>query len=441
MKVTELVFNKFIEKPSRMDNSTSRLAKRYGCTEKEIMEFRETAKSYLADLDSKKENTFGDSFIVSNPGNFSHEVNNEAGTLKSQVDSDFEPKNDVELAKLHKVDLKKYKISNYWTKNKPNGTFTSSLLCTLRKKDSDLPMQKEAILNEIKEFISEDKLINSFNSFTNELYENEVKKRLNNKTKNCLLEIDIFDHHFGKLVYNKETGEDYDLDIASELFKQAVTELLVEANLDNVSKIIMPIGNDLIHVDNEKSQTTKGTQIESDSRFTKIVKTTVNVLTETLLGLSAIAPVDVVIIPGNHDQTTMFMVGEILSAFFHSNNRININNEPTLRKYYEFGINGFMYTHGDKEKHSNLGMIFATEQAEMWGRTKNRVVKLGHFHKAKTLSYLSLDTHTGFQIQVLPSLSAADFWHVSHGFLGERKSKAFLYDEVKGEIANYTFSI
>lgn len=60
-------------------------------------------------------------------------VNSEKGTLESEIVISFEPRNDEELASLHKVDLNKYRISNYWTKLQPNGNFTSSLLCTLRK--------------------------------------------------------------------------------------------------------------------------------------------------------------------------------------------------------------------------------------------------------------------------------------------------------------------
>ena len=58
-------------------------------------------------------------------------VNNEKGTLESQVELDFEPKDDIELAELHRVDLTKYKISNYYSKLKSNGKFTSTVLATL----------------------------------------------------------------------------------------------------------------------------------------------------------------------------------------------------------------------------------------------------------------------------------------------------------------------
>src|SRR5690349_8622346 len=60
-------------------------------------------------------------------------VNNEKGTLESTLILNEEPKDDIELAKLHKIDLNKYKISNYWSKVRPNGKFTSSVLASLKK--------------------------------------------------------------------------------------------------------------------------------------------------------------------------------------------------------------------------------------------------------------------------------------------------------------------
>ncbi len=67
---------------------------------------------------------------------YSYSEDLEKGTRTSEAVSDFEPKSHEELAKLHKVDLSKYKIASYWTKQKGD-KFTSSLLCSLIK-PSDL---------------------------------------------------------------------------------------------------------------------------------------------------------------------------------------------------------------------------------------------------------------------------------------------------------------
>ena len=47
---------------------------------------------------------------------FLKKVNNEKGTIESTITLDYEPKNHMELAELHKIDLDKYIITNYWSK-------------------------------------------------------------------------------------------------------------------------------------------------------------------------------------------------------------------------------------------------------------------------------------------------------------------------------------
>src|SRR6478736_190860 len=71
--------------------------------------------------------------VVQETEQSSKRVNVDKGTIESSVEVTYEPKNDIELAKLHKIDLTKYKISTYWSKLKTNGKFTSSVLASLIK--------------------------------------------------------------------------------------------------------------------------------------------------------------------------------------------------------------------------------------------------------------------------------------------------------------------
>ena len=144
---------------------------------------------------------------------------------------------------------------------------------------------------------------------------------------------------------------------------------------------------------------------------------------------------------GNHDTETMFMIGEMLDAYYHNNEKVNVDNSPKQRKYYKYGVNGFQYTHGNEEKHNELGLIFATEEPVLWASTKFRICKLGHFHKNKKVEYLSVDEHQGFQVQILPSLSGSDAWHKSKGYMAKKQAKGFLYDKDKGQIGEFTYSV
>lgn len=356
---------------------------------------------------------------------YQKEVNNEKGTLKSTTETTFEPRTDEELAELHKIDTEKYKITNYWSKRLPNGKFTSSVFCTLIKLDDSLLKQKDHLITEISNYERPD----SFEFTYNKVEDGN------------LLEISIPDMHIGKLSHKSETNEDYDLKIAVKRYKDAVQEILSRTNLEKVERILLPIGNDLINIDNENLTTVAGTPQDCDSRFSKMVKVTKELLIDTINQLAEIAPVDVVIVKGNHDSTVTFMIGEILDAWFHQNRNITIDNSPKWRKYYQYGKVGILYTHGEKEKVNDLGLIFATEEAKLWADTKYRFAKLGHWHKSKEMKHVSVDTEVGFQVQILPSLSATDEWHYGKGYLGLKQCKGYLYHKTKGEIAQYTHTV
>lgn len=340
-----------------------------------------------------------------------------------------EPSDPDEIEKHHKIDKTKWKLHSYWSKWNGKQWLVSAYFKCLEI-DQNLEAQKKILLEEIKEYQSQ---------FLERPY---LIFKPQSEKDDLLLEISIFDPHFGKLAWAEETGEDYDLQIAEERFKNAVNELVGRVdNLDKVSRIHLPLGNDLFNIDSSENTTTAGTPQDSDSRFAKLVQRVKILLVEVIDALSTIAPVDVSIVPGNHDSHSAFMLGEILDAWYHNDPRININNSPKWRKYYIYGKNSFLYTHGDKEKHADLGIIFATEEPELWAASKYRFAKVGHFHSNKKVDYVSVEDKTGFQIQILPSLSGTDEWHYSKGYLSNKQAKAYLYHKEKGEIASYTYNV
>jgi hypothetical protein len=291
-----------------------------------------------------------------------------------------------------------------------------------RKIEKDLGLQKEAIIEELKKY--------------SPVVKSPVEYKSKNKSK--LLEICIHDLHLGSLVWKPEAGDNYDIKIAETRLKDAVRDLLSRVNLNTVERILFPIGNDLFNIDNKNNSTVNGTVVDTDVRFIKMVTAAKRIIIETIDELSVIAPVDILVVPGNHDFTISIVFGEILEAFYHNNQRVSVNNSPFPRKYYQYGSVGIQLTHGDMESHNNLGLIFATEQPELWAATKFRFSQLGHFHKNKKTNYLSVDEYPGFQIQILPTLSSATAWAASRGYNSLKQAKAFLYDKDEGLQGEFT---
>lgn len=59
-----------------------------------------------------------------------------------------------------------------------------------------------------------------------------------------LYEIGMPDLHFGRLTWEEETGEDYDIKIARAMVMDVLAQLIAYAGKFKVDKILLPIGND-----------------------------------------------------------------------------------------------------------------------------------------------------------------------------------------------------
>lgn len=243
-----------------------------------------------------------------------------------------------------------------------------------------------------------------------------------------LLEIALMDLHLGKLGHADECGSNYDMKIARKIFFEAINELVVKAQRQGtINRILLPAGNDYLTIDSLKNETTAGTPQDVDSRFPKIYREGRKMLVEAIEMLRQIAPVDVVIIAGNHDQESMFHIGDALECWFHAYDDVKIDNQPISRKYYQYGANMLCYSHGHQEKTNDLPGLAALEEPKMWAATKYRFWRRGHWH------HETVKEHLGMDIRTLPSLSGSDKYHHSNGYVGaKRVGQAFLINEKTG---------
>jgi hypothetical protein len=247
-----------------------------------------------------------------------------------------------------------------------------------------------------------------------------------------LYEIAVFDAHLGRLAWHEESGEDYDLKIAEEAVYSVVDKLLSYAKGFPISKILLPWGNDLMNVDGLTNTTTKGTPQSEDTRwqktFRKVRQITVNVIDRC----SQLAPVDVLIIAGNHDRQRTFYLGDAIESWYHDNPNINVDNTAKLRKYYLFGENLIGFTHGSEESLKRLPMLMPIEVPELWAKSSYREWHTGDKHK-------KFDTNEeGIVIRILRALAAQDSWTASKGFNSLRASESFLWQPKEGLLAQFT---
>lgn len=252
--------------------------------------------------------------------------------------------------------------------------------------------------------------------------------------------ISLADHHIGALAWAPETGESYDVHIAESLAVEAMTDILRKVSAWQPERILFILGNDLLHtdktIDGKGGSTTRGTIQETDGRWQKTFRIATRVSITAIDAARQIAPVDVHCKAGNHDTASMFMLGDVVQAWYRNDDAVTVVNDPAPRTYVEYGVNGIGICHGHNERPEKLPLLMATEAAEMWARTRFRDWLTGHRHRKGVV----MNEESGVQIYTMPSLCAGDSWHVESGYRHRRSSEARIYHRHEGPAAHLIFN-
>jgi hypothetical protein len=141
-------------------------------------------------------------------------------------------------------------------------------------------------------------------------------------------------------------------------------------------------------------------------------------------------------------------MGEVLAARYEDVKHVTVDNSPSLRKYYEYGVNAFGFTHGDAEKVSELPLLMARERPEMWARCPSREWHIGHKHisekwesNRRPMLEQDLVSDKGIRIRRLTSMSAHDAWHTKHAYTDRRACEAFLFHKEAGFTDHISFNV
>ena len=239
------------------------------------------------------------------------------------------------------------------------------------------------------------------------------------KESPIVYEISLPDIHYGKRT-------DVSPEQAEINYMNSIRELHRRADGLNIERFLLPIGNDGMNSEGMRKATTKGTPQDDSMDWQQSFVGYTKLMIQAINYLVQYAPVDVVVIQGNHDYERMFYAGEVLSAWYTNDKNVNIDNSTEGRKYYEYGTNMIMFTHGDKEKAAQMPLIMATEQPMMFARTKFREVHCGHLHKEMVNEY------RGIKVRFIPSICANDSWHKLMGYSASRCAQAYIWNKEKG---------
>jgi len=260
----------------------------------------------------------------------------------------------------------------------------------------------------------------------------------------CLMPM-LTDHHFGKIAFSYK-GDSWSLNEARDVWNAAIDYYIDQVKGENITRIIFPVGNDLLHTNSDMNTTKRGTQMEVSNAFANLYAYVRDVVTASVMRLSEIAPVEVVIVQGNHDEDAVLRLGDYLEGMFYGSNLVKVNNKKYRRKYTKFGACGIGFTHGEKVKPRDLHGAFSNDMPSIFSAAKYRYFFVGHLHKNAGSTFATYDErrdeYMGTQIEVCPSLCPTDRWHFDMNFTGnQRSSKAVLFHKDKGRVQELYFSI
>lgn len=385
----------------RQKKSKKFYAERLGISEREV----EDLLKELREKDKQPEPLISDSS--------SRKVNVEKGTMESTIIVDYEPKDDIELATLHKINLDKYIITNYWSKVLPSGKFTSSVF-SKRK--------------ETKDYSAEDflKFLENYKPSNIEI----TKPQLTNKDF-VNVELSLSDYHLAK----RTVDGDNDPVTRFERYFNVAQSLIhkVKSSYD-VNKIVFTISNDFFHTDNYQHSTTNGTPQDTIIDYAEEYELGFGLLVDTINMLRKHSfHVVVVLVQGNHDRTKSFYLAHALEVFFRNEVDVDFIREHSVVKGLTLG-NTFIGWHHGNCKIEDLPLLFAThpKYSKAFGEAKYREVHTGdkHHYMAKEVK--------GVRIQQMPSLSGTDRWHLDNNYVHSvRAALALVYDDEYGKVAEF----
>lgn len=254
-----------------------------------------------------------------------------------------------------------------------------------------------------------------------------------------LCEISIFDAHFGKLAWKEECGANYDLKICEKRYMAAGRDLLQRAADKRPERILFVAGNDFFHTDQGRAGlTTNGTAQDTDGRWQKAFRKGKDCLITLIEEASLIAPVDVIVVPGNHDAEKCFCLGEVLKAYFKHSKTVHVTNEADTFSYYRFGVNLLGFVHGDTvtadKKRAELPATMATDRPRDWAETICREWHLGHLHSENEMRWFlrTVEMVRDVAVRILPSLSSSDGWHRRNNYKSILAAEMHVYHKTRG---------
>ena len=225
------------------------------------------------------------------------------------------------------------------------------------------------------------------------------------------------------------------LEDTRELALETTERLLAQVAMRGAPEsLTLWLGSDMVNSDTPQGTTTRGTPQDDDGLPHRGIDAAFDLSVEMIDRLSAIAPLTVRVVSGNHDTRTCHALAKGLHVAYNvvaTRDDVDVVCDYAPHQAELYGNSAILATHGDKLKKSrSLSSILATQWPEMWYRSEYRYALVGHLHHLKEID------QDGIHVLQLSSLANLDRYHHEHAYsLAQRGQVAFLFDRHHGMTA------
>lgn len=244
----------------------------------------------------------------------------------------------------------------------------------------------------------------------------------------------ITDFHLGMYAYEAETGDDWDVTIARDVFLNSINDM-IKAAPNSETGMLCQLG-DFLHWDGILSVTPQsGHILDADTRYGKLVDLSMSVMTEAVnMMLKKFNKVVVVSAEGNHDISGSIWLRKHLKHLFGNEPRLTIIDNDFPYYAYRHGKVMLCFHHGHKVKMDRLPKVFASEPRfrEDWGKSTVAYIHSGHYHSERILE------DAGAITEQHPTLASRDSYATRLGLISQRGAKVITYDAEDGEVSRIT---
>jgi len=250
-----------------------------------------------------------------------------------------------------------------------------------------------------------------------------------------MVNIPIGDAHIGMLAWGEECGEDYDLELAESIHKNAV-DMLISQTPNASHCTIIDLG-DYIHSDNLEGTTSRsGHSLDVDGRYHKVIRVAIRVVLYYIKqALKKFNKVAYRAEMGNHNDIGSIWMQELLSVLFKDEPRVTIGNKAGNVFYWQHGQCYFMSHHGHQIKGDRLYQLFAKQIMDNNIQTKYRKIYLGHVH------HKSANENAICEIETYRTLAAKDAYSAGAGYHAGRSITAEVWHKDYGEVSTVNVTI